>query len=152
MNRALLAALLLAACTDVTNPTEDNEQEVITTVTLSFVGQTSGDTVQATWADPENDGSPVIDPIELGVGETWDLSVSFLDELSDPTDDVTGEVAAESDQHQVFFTGTAVDGLLDIAYADTDDNGFPVGLSAEVTPQASGTGVLTVTLRHLPLQ
>lgn len=152
MNRALIAALALTACTDVTNPTEDNEQEVITTVTLSFVGQTSGDTVTATWTDPENDGSPVIDPISLGAAEPWDLSVSFLNELSDPPEDITTEVEEESDQHQLFFTGTATEGLLGVAYADFDDNGLPVGLSDLVTPRVPGTGVLTVTLRHLPPQ
>ena len=33
----------------------------------------------------------------------------FLNELEDPAEDITEEVEDESDQHQVFFTGTAAE-------------------------------------------
>jgi len=153
--------LLAAGCSDVKNPTEGNDNEVITTVVLSFTPQQGGDTLDFQWADPENDGSPVIDPIVLLDSEDYDLSVSFLDELANPVDDITVEVNAESDQHQVLFTGSAVespatgdnpDAVITQAYDDVDANGFPVGLSDTVVTDAVGTGTLTVTLRHLPLQ
>ena len=154
----LLAA---SACTDTENPQEINDNEVITTVMLSFTPQTGGDVLEFRWADPENDGSPVVDDIVLLDADDYDLRVSFLNELEEPAEDITVEVEAERDQHQVFFTGTAVQGpgtganpdaVVTHVYADTDVDGFPVGLDNEVLSQSIGTGTFILTLRHLPPQ
>jgi hypothetical protein len=160
MRAPLLSILaLLVACGDTTNPEEVNAEEVITTVSLSFSPASGGDALTFAWADPENDGSPVVDPIVLADAEDYTLTVSFLNELEDPAEDITEEVAAESDQHQVFFTGTAVEGpatgdnadaVVTQSYEDTDVNGFPVGLSNTVATLGVGGGTFIVTLRHLP--
>jgi hypothetical protein len=151
-------ALGLAACTGgVDDPHEHNEGEVITTATLTFTPDGGGDALTFTWSDPENDGSPVIDPIELDAGSTWDVEITFLNALEDPPEDLTVEVAAESSEHQVFFYGTAVSGpasdvvdaALTHAYADTDAGGLPIGLQNTMVG-AAGSGDLTVMLRHLP--
>lgn len=155
----LLLALAAAACTDTENPEEVNENEVITTVVLSFTPQGGGDILEYQWTDPENDGSPVIDDIVLMDTEDYDFTVSFLNGLEDPPEDITEEVEVESDEHQVFFTGTAVEGpatgdnpdaVVTHAYADTDVNGFPVGLDNVLVTETTGTGNFIVTLRHLP--
>ena len=154
-----LTLALLGGC-DVQNPDETNENEVITTVVLTFSPQSGGTALEFRWADPENDGSPVIDDIALSDADDYDLGVSFLNELEDPAEDITEEVAEESDQHQVFFTGTAVDGPasdnegapVTQAYADTDDAGLPVGLDNTVVSNSTGNGTFIVTLRHLPPQ
>jgi hypothetical protein len=154
----LLGLPLLAAGCDVENPEEENEFEVITTVALTFSPQGGGADLVFSWADPELDGSPVVDDILLQDADDYDLAVSFRNELEDPAEDITVEVDAESDQHQVFFTGSAVDGPaadhpgapIAQAYADTDANGLPVGLSSTIVTAAGGTGSLIVTLRHLP--
>lgn len=157
--RALPALILLAACGDVKDPGEENPEEVITTVVLDFTPTAGGAALSFSWADPENDGGPVIDPISLSDAEDYTLSVGFLNELEDPPEVITEEVDAESDQHQLFFTGTAVespatgenaDAVIAQDYDDADDNGFPVGLESTIGTVAPGTGVLTVTLRHLP--
>jgi hypothetical protein len=161
MNRLSIAgiALFAVACSDVNNPEEVNENEVITTVSLTFTPAAGGDSLTFAWADPENDGSPVIDDVVLSDADDYTLDVSFLNELADPTEDITEEVDAESDQHQVFFTGTAVDGpatgenpdaVITHAYADEDANGLPVGLANDISTLGVGTGMMTVTLRHLP--
>lgn len=153
-----LIAIGVAACTP-DDPKETNENEVITTVTLSFAPTGGGAPLVFSFADPENDGNPVIDPIVLVNGSDYNLSVAFLNELESPPEDITLEVDAESDVHQVFFTGTAVQGPAtgtnpnaDVthAYADTDVNGFPVGLDNTITTLGLGSGSLIVTLRHLP--
>ncbi|MBM4391156.1 MAG: hypothetical protein FJ090_08545 [Deltaproteobacteria bacterium] len=159
MNKlALIPLFLLAACADTEKPHEHNEGEVITTIVLDFA-PTSGTATSYTWADPEADGSPVIDDITLADGETYAVSVSFLNELEDPPEDITEEVGAEDDQHQVFFTGSAVQGpatgdnaaaVVSHAYDDADENGFPVGLENTVASITPGSGTLTITLRHLP--
>ena len=153
---------LLTGCSDVENHDHDHDHdhEVITTVALTFTAQSSGDVVEATWSDPEDDGSPVIDGIQLLDSEDYDLVVSFLNELEDPAEDITPEIADESTEHQIFFTGSAVAGpagtgssaVVTHAYSDADSNGNPVGLANTITTNAVGGGVMTVVLRHLPFE
>jgi hypothetical protein len=160
------ALLVLAACGDVEHADHDHEGEFITDVELTFQREGSADIV-ATWSDPEADGDPVVTPIVLAdasasaehVAATYTVSVKFLNTLEDPAEDLTPEIEDESDQHQVFFTGTAVAGpatgengsaVVAHAYADTDAAGLPVGLSNTFSTLSLGAGELTVTLRHLP--
>lgn len=156
------AALVSVACVDVENPdTQDNDQEVITTVRLTFTPDGGGDALTFAVADPENDGSPVIDDIALAAGTTYAMSVAFLNELEAPAEDITVEVSEESDEHQVFIFGSGVSGpatgdnadaVVTHAYADTDENGLPVGLSNTITATTAGAGELSVMLRHLPVE
>ena len=137
---------------------DHDPNEVMTTVKLNFAPESGGEAVEFTWADPENDGEPVIDPINLTEGETYTVSVRVLNELEDPAEDVTIELRDELDEHQFFFTGDAVSSpanenesaIITQAYADEDGNGFPVGLTNTIVATASGTGTLTIMLRHMP--
>ncbi|MEJ7596398.1 MAG: hypothetical protein WKG01_00695 [Kofleriaceae bacterium] len=146
----------LAACDDgelISNP-----DEVITTVTLTFTPMGGGTPVTASFDDPDGDGgnAPTIDSIALPAG-AFTLAVELLNALETPAENITEEVADESDQHQIFLTGTAVDGPatsnpgapLMHGYTDSDVNGFPIGLASSVAAR-SGTGDLTLTLKHLP--
>ena len=125
--------------------------ELITTVTLDFVPTGGGATVTAAFNDADGDGGnpPVIDPINLTAGATYTTGVRFANSLETPPEDITVEVADESDEHQVFFTGTAIGATLMHSYLDVDANGLPIGLSSRFVA-ARGTGPLIVTLRHLP--
>ena len=143
---ALALILCASACTDTENPGEENETEVITTVELRFAPTDGGAEQVFSWSDPENDGDPVIDDIVLSDALDYDLSVSFLNELADPTEDITEEVDAESDVHQVFFTGSAVrspstgdneGAIISQEYEDTDANGLPVGLESAIATLAA---------------
>jgi len=137
---------------------DHHANEVFTTVTLTFTPVSGGEAIVASWADPEADGSPVIDPINLTNDETYAVSVTFFNELEDPAEEMTPEVLDEDDEHQVFFTGSAVagaasasaDAIVEQAYDDADGNGFPLGLSNTFQAVAAGTGTMTVTLRHMP--
>ena len=154
--------LLLSACADVEeHDHHDHEHEVMTTVVLDFTSQTDGSELSFSWADPEDDGSPVIDDIILLDADDYTLSLSFINELEDPAEDLTEEIEDEGDEHQIFFTGSAVEGpatgtnpdaIITQAYADEDDGGLPVGLENTITTVAAGSGELTVTLRHMPLE
>jgi hypothetical protein len=156
MRTTLLSAiLLLAACGD-DGPSDGNEGEVITTVILSFQDGASEDTFE--FDDPDGDGGdpPTIDPLNIPAG-TYTVTVAFENRLESPPEDITVEVADESTEHQVFFTGTAVDGPASDqpgapfthSYIDLDDNDLPIGLTNQIIA-GSGTGELTVTLRHMP--
>jgi hypothetical protein len=152
-----LVATMLVACGD--EAVRADEPEFITTVTLAFTPAGGGTAVTASFDDPDGDGGdpPVVDPIDLVAGTTYTATVAFLNKLEEPPEDITLEIVDESDEHQLFFTGTAVTGPasdrpgapLTHTYADSDANGLPIGL-ANMFAAATGTGELTVTLRHLP--
>ncbi len=138
----------------------ENELEVFTTVSLTFTPMGGGAPVVAAFKDADGDGGnpPTVDPINLVAGNQYTTTVKFLNELEIPAADISLEVQDEGDQHQVFFTGTSVNGpasnqpgaALTHTYSDMDINGLPLGLVNNFAT-ASGTGALTLTLRHLPL-
>lgn len=134
-----------------------NDNEVITTAILSFA-PASGPTITATFNDPDGDGgqAPTIDPVNLTPGN-YTLTVQFQNRLVTPFEESTDEIRDEQNFHLLLFTGSAVvgpasataSGPLTQAYADTDGNGLPIGLTSTITA-TPGTGQLTVTLRHMP--
>ena len=136
-----------------------NEAEVFTTVALTFTPVGGGAPVVAAFKDADGDGgnAPTVDPINLVAGKQYTTTVKFLNELETPAADISLEVKDEADQHQVFFTGTSVNGpasnqpgaALTHTYSDTDVNGLPLGLANNFATVA-GTGALTLTLRHMP--
>lgn len=145
--RYVLLACVLAGCSDDVITT--NSGELITTVVLTFTTAGGGEIV-VTANDPDGDGGqpPAIEPIQLAAGP-YALGVAFENRLEDPPEDITAEVRDEGEDHQVFFTGSAAAGPLAIDYADQDRNALPIGLLNAAVATA-GTGMLTVTLRHLP--
>ena len=170
---ALLSMAFLSACgEDVGHDDHDHDDhdhhdhdghdhdpnEVMTTVKLTFTAG-DGTSFVASWADPENDGSPVIDAITLTIGETYTVSMEVLNELEEPAEDVTPEIRDEMDEHQVFFTGSAIQGPahtdntgapISHTYDDTDNSGFPIGLTNTFVASNTGDGVMSVLLRHMP--
>lgn len=166
----LVGVLALGGCADDGGDHDHNESEVITTVRLTFTPEGGGTAVVAAFSDPDGDGgmSGSSDPIMLVSGTTYALAVELLDELQDPAVDITAEVAEESEEHQIFVLGNAVEGpatpasasasaVLEHAYADVESDyggtvgdDLPVGLANEIVARAAGSGRLTVMLRHLP--
>jgi hypothetical protein len=147
---------------------DHNETEVITTVTLTFTPTAGGDAVTASFRDPDGDGgmSGMTDAIVLAPDTEYQLQVSFLNELGTPAEDITEEVEAEAEEHQVFVFGDAVEGpgtaanpdaIMEHAYDDTESSygtntgdDLPVGLVNLVTTRGAGTGELDLMLRHIP--
>jgi hypothetical protein len=152
----LLALASLGGCSD--DAAGGNEGEVITTVLLEF-GAPGGVPVTFTFDDPDGDGGapPTVDMITLTSNTTYLLALRFQNRLESPPEEITTEVVDEGDQHQVFLTGTAVNGPatsnptapLEHMYSDTDSRDLPIGVLNEILT-TTGTGELTVTLRHLP--
>ncbi|MFT6234184.1 MAG: hypothetical protein ACJAZO_004706 [Myxococcota bacterium] len=176
---APLGLLFTSACSDVETPDGchdhdgelhcDENHGLATTLILNFTPVGGGDTLTFQWADPDNDGNPEVDPILLPDASDHDhhdaqeytLDVEVWNELEDPAENVTLEIADLSDSHQFFFTGRAVEGpatadnsnaIIQHSYADEDENGLPIGLSNTITTLDWGTADLTVTLRHMPAE
>lgn len=157
-SRLVPAVILVAACGD-SGGGAVNENEVITTVALAFAPAGGGAPVTAAFEDPDGDGGqpPTVDPITLASGKTYALTVRFQNKLETPIGEITDEVRDEADQHQVFFTGSAINGPatsapaapLTHSYTDVDAGGLPIGLANTIVA-ATGAGQLIVTLRHMP--
>lgn len=131
-------------------PPAANEEEVITTMVLRFTPNGSGSTREFRFTDADGDGgnAPVLALDTLDAATVYNVSIFLLNESTTPTDTISHEVLDEGVLHQFFFTVTGVD--LSVAYADTDANGLPIGLSSVMTTGVAGGGNLRVTLRHMP--
>ena len=169
LSLSLLALLAAVGCSDVEDHDHDHDHHhdhgIPTTIILNFTPNGAAEAMAFTWADPENDGNPSIDSIVLTHDDTapvtYDLSIEIWNELEAEPEDVTPEIIDEGDIHQLFFTGSAVQGpatgeqaaaVLSHAYNDEDKNGLPVGIENTATTLGAGTGEFTVTLRHLPTE
>lgn len=150
-NLKLIALLVIPVLFSTSCSNDDapvNEEEVITTVTITLVG--GGQIITLTSRDLDGDGpnAPVVTVSgNLTAGITYTGSTTFLNELVNPAEDITEEVEEEGTEHQVFYQLAPSVGT--ITYTDTDANGRPIGLNFTLVAGTSGsTGTLIVTLRH----
>jgi hypothetical protein len=146
---ALVTILTFTSCDN--DAEEVNEEEVITTVTTTLTGGGTTIVLKSTDLDGDGPNLPVFSATggDLKVNTKYTGSTTFMNELANPAEDITSEVAAEGDEHQVFYQAPATIGAF--TYKDTDNNAKPIGLSFELqTGAAAANGNLVVTLRHLP--
>tara|TARA_B100001109_G_C18655191_1_gene376928 strand:+ start:119 stop:664 length:546 start_codon:yes stop_codon:yes gene_type:complete len=150
---ALLAIPFLYFSCDDDNDTPEpiNEEEVITTMTVTLVAHDGSGVVTMQTYDQDGDGP--IEPVvtvsgPISAASSYSGSIEWLNELEDPAEDVTEEIVEEADEHQVFFNTTGLD--LDFVYGDFDSNGNPVGTQFVLAPNAAGSGTITITLVHEP--
>ena len=153
----LVAGLFLVSFTGcVEDPIPVNDAEVITTLKLTFdeLDQnlaSTGNPITYSYADPDGDGgnNPVVDNIVLKAGAIYKVTAKLLNESVTPAVDITPEIILEGASHQIFYeyvgTGSPVSN-----YTDFDINQKPIGVATLFTTLLSGSGTLTVTLRHLP--
>jgi hypothetical protein len=134
-------------------------EEAITTVTVTLT-PSGGAPIVAEFDDPDGDGGdpPMIDSIALTAGTTYTVGVAFQNRLETPPEEITDEVRDEAADHQIFFTGSAVNGpatnnpsaAITHTYSDDDENGLPIGLENQFVVGSGPAGDLIVTLRHMP--
>lgn len=144
-------AITLSSCKKDPKVEEENEEEVITTMQLSFVPVGGGDAVTYKFDDPDGPGgsNPTIDQIVLAPAKTYNVTVQLLNKTVNPAEDITTEVAAESAAHRFYYE--AQSGLnLTISNLNNDVNGVPLGITSQWTTGAVSTGKVDVTLRHYP--
>jgi len=150
---AMAITLFSISCSsDDDDPEPVNEEEVITTMTVTLDPQSGGTDITLRTRDLDGDGpnAPVITVSgPLTAGETYDGSIELLNETESPAEDITEEIEEEDDEHQFFYQIT---GGLDVttSYDDQDDDGNPIGLEFTLVAGGASTGNLIVTLRHEP--
>lgn len=150
----VFATLLFAACSNDDNntPTPVNEEEVITTLTVTLTPNGGGAPITLRTRDLDGDGpnAPVITVSgDLATGVTYNGVIVLLNETVNPAENITVEVEAEAEEHQFFYT---IDGGLDVTtmYSNFDADGNPLGTEFTLTAGAASTGSITFTLRHQP--
>lgn len=148
---------ILSACkkddNNVANPNPINEEELITTVSLSF-NSNAFPTLPVVYSYRDLDGiggnAPTVDTIKLSRNTIYMLKLYFLDESKNPTVDISEEVAEEANDHLVVF-GTDTNYLkVDITDLDTNTPALPLGLNSSVTTKGPIQTTLRVTLKHQP--
>lgn len=151
----LLAALFVLSVTacEKEDPVVENEEELITNVVYQLQPAGGGEQVTMTFSDPDGDGAS---PAQINVSGSLAANTTYTGTLvltdgSDETnpEDVTAEVIAEDEDHQLFYVPS--DGLeVTLSYRDSDDNGNPLGVLTQLETGGFSSGTLTIILRHEP--
>ena len=143
-------AFAFTSCSDDDDAPEPvNEEEVITTMNITLVDGATTKLLTVTDDDGDGPNEPVITTESLVANTTYEGTIEFLNELETPVEDITVEVAEESDEHQVFYVPTSSLNIT-VDYNDLDSNGNPLGLDFTLTTGDASGGTLTVTLIHEP--
>lgn len=148
---AIVVLLAGTACSS-DDPEMVNEEELITTVNVTFTNTAmASDVVNVSFRDLDGPGGtdPVIGDLALSANAEYTFTVEFLNEQETPTEDITAEVREEGTDHQVFFIkgGTA---NIEIAYGDQDTNSNPIGLAGTATTGDASNGTFGIVLVHEP--
>lgn len=150
---AIFATIIFVSCSnDDDTPEPVNEEEVITTLTVTLAPNGGGTPITLQTRDLDGDGpnAPVVTVSgDLATGVVYNGTIVLLNETETPPEVITEEVEAEAEEHQFFYT---TGGGLDVttAYSNFDTNGNPLGTEFILTAGAASSGTLTFTLRHEP--
>jgi hypothetical protein len=153
---ALVATLTFSSCSNDDSPAPPvNEEELITTVTAIYTPLGGGTAITLEYKDLDGEGAnaPVISVSSaFAKNKTYNGTVTFKNELANPMEDITPEIAEEGLDHQLFYqtTGTVNAFTYGTATSNFDKNGNPVGLQSVFTTTELASGSLTITLRHEP--
>ncbi len=145
----VLGAVFFTSC-DKDDPEIPNGEELITTVTYTMTPSGGGTDVVMSFRDLDGDGGdePVIVGGTLAANTTYNGTLELLNEANDPTIDIAEEVSEEDIDHQFFFQTDITD--LTVSYSDQDSQGNPLGISSTVVTGGTGSGQITIILRHEP--
>lgn len=142
---------IMSSCKEEEIPDPTNEEELITTLQLTFENDVTGEIDTFSFRDLDGPGgaSPVqFDTIRLAAGTMYHVYAYLLNESVSPSEDIGVEVEEEGADHQMFYTVAGAD--ISFTYEDADTNGNPIGLHMMATTGAASGGTVTVTLKHQP--
>lgn len=152
----MMGALLVTntACNDSDPEPEVEDQELVTSVKLSLVPEGKGQNVTATYSDPDGPGgnAPSIETLVLAPNTTYNMTVTLADDSKTPPQDLTAEIKAEGDEHELFFNALEGLNITSVQKTDMDKNNRPIGLEATIVTGAPSSGKMRVTLKHQPNQ
>lgn len=147
---AALLAFTMSACSKDKDEVV-NEEELITTVALSFqeVGTVNAFSVVFRDTDGEGGNPPsTFDEIILKPNADYSCSITLLNESVNPAESITDEIEEEADDHEFFLIPSGAN--IDITRVDLDSKNLPVGLSSTWATGNASTGTVRVVLKHKP--
>jgi hypothetical protein len=134
---------------------DPNEGELITTVRVKLTEKLMGGSGAVSvfeFKDLDGEGGVApskFDEISLQKGKVYDCVLEILNESVTPADNITAEIIAESNDHQLYYSST--NNLVAFSNFNQDGKGFPLGTSSIWTASSTaGTGILNITLKHKP--
>ena len=130
---------------------EPNQEELITTVVVKLTPVGGGSVLNFQVEDLDGNGgnAPIAQEIVLAPNKVYTADLVILDKTKTPVSDISAEVKAEADDHQFYFTPSAVVNLT-VTNLDKDSKKYPLGLSSTWTTGAASTGKLYILLKHKP--
>ncbi len=134
-----------------TPPPPVNEEEVLTSIILTFTDTLQNDQYILSSRDLDGDGGqpPLIQGDTLPIDRYFNVSVQVLNESVSPPIDITGEIQDEGEEHQFFFQHPGIN--ISLSNFDVDANGRPIGTAFTAQTFAPpSSGELKVILRHDP--
>lgn len=145
---AISILLFTFGCEDDDDPIIENEEEVITTATLTLFPNGPQEMVTLGFSDPDGEGGNA--PTYTTTGQLM-ANASYRGQMAFGNEEgsIVSEIVTEGAEHQVFYAGAGGSSLT-FSYDDADVFGNPIGLVTMLSTGAAGTGTLTVTLRHEP--
>ena len=147
---SIFAIALFASCSDDDVPEPVNEEEVITTLTVTL--DSGSGSVVMQYQDLDGDGpdaGTVTVSGTLKANTSYDGSIVLLNETEDPAENITEEIEEEDLDHQFFYTvGSGLD--VTTEYTSFDSAGNELGLTFLLNTAGASSGGLTFTLRHEP--
>lgn len=156
---AILAsfATVFSACekddNDVRNPNPTNDEELITTVSLS-INSNAFPTLPVQYEYRDIDGiggnPPEVDTIKLSRNSMYMIKAYLLDESKTPTVDMTEEVEEESDEHLAIWTTDTNYLKVTITDFDTKNPPLPLGLNTLLEVKGPIVTTMRFTLKHQP--
>ena len=164
LTTAVFASAIIFSCSsDDTTPDPVNEDEVITTVTVTLISADGSETVTLQSRDLDGDEGPnlpvVTDPVNLTAGTTYFGSIELLNETEDPAKDVTEEILQEDLDHQFFYEVESDLEIVASYLTDVDPTEYPGAMDSEGDPlgqefslvtNGPSSGELQFVLLHLP--
>lgn len=147
----LLTGSIFTACKKDDPEPEENDNEVITTVKLTFTPQGGGAALTYQYRDADGPGGaePTVEEIVLAPSKTYDVTVQLLNETETPAEDITLEVKEENAAHRFYYEPSSGSNIT-VSDLNNDDNGVPLGITSKWTTGAVANGTVKVTLRHYP--
>jgi len=150
------AALAFTSC-ESDDPVIENDQEVITDVTLRFqelnvAGNPVGAVTSFKASDPQGievGKAPTIENVSLTKGKTYSMKIEVRNSIEN--EDITKEIIEEAEKHQFFFLGSAFVGSPVLTYQYADPSGKLIGVEGKVTVSASpglNNATMRIVLRH----
>jgi hypothetical protein len=128
---------------------EPNDEEVITTLRLTFAPVGGGNNLVYQYDDADGPGGnqPTKEEIVLQPNKSYNVTLQLLNKTVNPAADKTDEIKQEGTSHRFYYEPAAGSNIT-VSGLDNDADGVALGLSSNWISGAAVTGTIKITLRH----